>query len=107
MGPAELAKRLGIRSASATALVDRLVVSGHVSRTPHPADRRRIALAQTPLSDARTTAALAPMLIEIEAAAQRLTEGEAAAVTRFLGEAAQAMRNYARGVDAPSAQSEG
>jgi DNA-binding MarR family transcriptional regulator len=106
IGPAELAKRLGIRSASATALVDRLEESGHLYRTANPADRRRIALTQTPLSGAKTMAALAPMLAEIEAAAQRLTPSETEVVTRFLAEAAQAMRNYARGVDKPGAQSE-
>lgn len=106
MGPAELAKRLGIRTASATALVDRLEASGHLSRKAHPADRRRIALTQTELSGAKIMAAMAPMLAEIESAAQRLTESEAAAVTRFLAEAAQAMRNYAKGPDPQGAQSE-
>jgi DNA-binding MarR family transcriptional regulator len=106
MGPAELAKLLGIRSASATALVDRLEASGHLSRTAHPADRRRIALTQTPFSGATVMAAMGPMLAEIEAAAQRLTPTEAAVVTSFLGEAAQAMHNYAQGIEGPSAQSE-
>jgi hypothetical protein len=51
-------------------------------------------------------AALAPMVAEIEAAAQRLTESEAAAVTRFLDEAAQAMRRYPQGLDRQGGQSE-
>ena len=44
LGPVELGHRLGIRSASATALVDRLEQSGHVHREPRPDDRRRVAL---------------------------------------------------------------
>ena len=44
LGPVELGHRLGIRSASATALVDRLEQSGHLRREARPDDRRRVAL---------------------------------------------------------------
>ncbi len=97
LGPVELGHRLGIRSASATALVDRLEQSGHVRREPRGDDRRRVALVTSDHSAEQVLAALLPLLIDIDAAAARLTEDEAAAVTRFLGEAAEAMRRYARG----------
>lgn len=97
LGPVELGHRLGIRSASATALVDRLEQSGHVRRQPRPDDRRRVALVASEQSAQQVLAALSPLLTDIDAAAARLTEAEAAAVTRFLGEAAEAMRRYARG----------
>ena len=97
LGPVELGHRLGIRSASATALVDRLEQSGHVRRQSRPDDRRRIALVPTETSGIEVMAALAPLLQDIDAAAARLSDTEAAAVTRFLTEAAAAMRNYARG----------
>ncbi len=97
LGPVELGHRLGIRSASATALVDRLEQSGHVRRQPRPDDRRRVALVASEHSARQVLAALSPLLADIDAAAARLTEGEATAVTRFLGEAADAMRRYARG----------
>lgn len=97
LGPVELGHRLGIRSASATALVDRLEQSGHVRREPRPDDRRRVALVPSENSATQVLGALAPLLADIDAAAARLTEAEAAAVTRFLSEAAAAMRNYARG----------
>ena len=42
MGPTELARALHITTASATAMVDRLVRAGHVVREPHPEDRRRM-----------------------------------------------------------------
>ena len=99
IGPVELGQRLGIRSASATALVDRLEHSGHVRRQPHPDDRRRVTLVPSEQAAVRTMAAMAPMLAGIEAAAARLTDAEREAVTRFLTEAAEAMRGYARGAD--------
>ena len=97
IGPVELGQRLGIRSASATALVDRLEHSGHVSRLPHPDDRRRVTLVPSEQAAVLTMAAMAPMLAGIEAAVARLTEAERDIVTRFLTEAAEAMRAYARG----------
>ena len=99
LGPVELGHRLGIRSASATALVDRLEQSGHVRREPRPDDRRRVALVPSEHSEMQVLSALAPLLVDINAAAARLTEAEAAAVTRFLTEAAAAMRRYAHGTD--------
>ena len=99
LGPVELGHRLGIRSASATALVDRLEQSGHVRREPRPDDRRRVALVPSEHSHTQVLSALAPLLVDIDAAAARLTEQEAAAVTRFLTEAAAAMRRYAHGAD--------
>ncbi len=97
LGPVELGHRLGIRSASATALVDRLEQSGHVRREPRPDDRRRVALVPSEHSGLQVLSALAPLLADIDAAAARLSEPEAVAVTQFLTDAAEAMRNYARG----------
>jgi len=97
IGPVELGQRLGIRSASATALVDRLERSGHVRRESHPDDRRRVALVPSEQAAVRTMAAMAPLLAGIEAAAARLTDSERDAATRFLTEVAEAMRNYASG----------
>jgi DNA-binding MarR family transcriptional regulator len=96
LGPVELGNRLGIRSASATTLVDRLVQAGHVERTPHPGDRRRIALQVTDRAFTEVLAALDPMLTGIERAVGRLTPEQAAATTAFLREVAGVMREYAR-----------
>ncbi len=38
--PKDIAREVGISSASTTKLVDRLVESGHLIRVPHPRDRR-------------------------------------------------------------------
>ena len=95
LGPGELASRLGIRSASATALVDRLEAAGHVRRVPHPSDRRRGRWRSPSAAAEEVRSALSPLLREIEAVANRLTPAEAAATTRFLREVAAVMRAYA------------
>lgn len=38
--PKDIAREVGISSASTTKLVDRLVAGGHLVRVPHPSDRR-------------------------------------------------------------------
>jgi DNA-binding MarR family transcriptional regulator len=45
--PRELSARLRISSASTTKLLDRLTASGHLSRSPHPTDRRSVVLRST------------------------------------------------------------
>lgn len=44
----EIADHLGISSASTTKLLDRLEAGGHIRRTPHPTDRRAIAVVVSP-----------------------------------------------------------
>jgi DNA-binding MarR family transcriptional regulator len=95
LGPAEVGQRLGMASAGATALVDRLERAGHVSRSPHPRDRRRQVLTVTPGSRNQTWTALQPLLLDLTAAAGELSAPEAAAVVRFLQAAAKAMERYA------------
>lgn len=94
LGPVELGHRLGIRSASATALVDRLEQAGHVRREPHPTDRRRQTLHPTDTAAAAAAAALRPMLVDLERAAGRLTPEQAETVTAFLDEVIAGMRRY-------------
>lgn len=40
----DLAEHLGVSSASVTKLLDRLERGGHIRRTPHPTDRRALAI---------------------------------------------------------------
>ncbi len=46
--PGAIAEHLGISTASTTKLLDRLERAGHVTREPHPTDRRALAIAVTP-----------------------------------------------------------
>src|SRR5688500_14539379 len=66
-GTRELADLLGVRSPSATALVDRLEAAGLVRRVPHGTDRRRVSVEPTDHGRARTGAVLAPLLTELDA----------------------------------------
>lgn len=94
LGPVELGNRLGIRSASATTLVDRLVQAGHVARTPHPHDRRRLSLQVTESAVGEVLEALRPMLVGVDRAVARLTPEQAEATTAFLREVGEVMREY-------------
>lgn len=94
LGTVELGNRLGIRSASAAVLVDRLVTAGHLTRSPDPSDRRRVVLAATEHAHHEIRTALAPLLADIDALADRLSPDEAATVLSFLTGAAAAMRAY-------------
>lgn len=95
LGPTELGHRLGIQSASSTALVDRLEAAGHAQRVRHPTDRRRQTVVATDHARSQLLDALAPLFGSIERAAARLTPEQAAAATVFLTEVAEAMREYA------------
>lgn len=62
LGPAEIARRLDMTTASATALVDRLEGAwwGHVVRTQVAGDRRRRAVQVTPSGQREAFAVLRP-----------------------------------------------
>lgn len=100
MGTVELGRRLGIRSASATVLVDRLVAAGHLTREPDPADRRRVTLAATEHARTEVRAALAPVLDDVDALVGRLDDQQAATVLAFLVDVATVMREYAATAEA-------
>ncbi len=96
MGPVELGNALGIRSASATALVDRLETAGHVQRHRHPTDRRRQVVVPTDSARRDVIGVLAPLLADLDALAVELSEDEAVVVERYLRGVAEAMRRYSQ-----------
>ena len=97
LGPVELGNRLGMRSASATALVDRMVAAGHLERTPDPRDRRRVALRATDHAREEVRLALTPLVDSITEIAGRLDDNQARTVLDFLLEVTDAMHDYALG----------
>jgi len=97
LGPVELGHRLGMRSASATALVDRLAAAGHVERVRDPGDRRRITVVPTPHAHEEAGAAVGPLLEALHAAAAALAPAERAVVVRYLREVREALRAYSAG----------
>lgn len=100
LGPVELGNRLGIRSASATTLVDRLEQSGHVERRRHAADRRRLVVVPTAAGEAAALEAFAPVIAALHAAADDLTAKERAAVARYLQRVTGALEAYSAGQEA-------
>lgn len=82
--PKELAARLGMTSASMTALVDRMVASGYITRDPHPSDRRAIILHPTRGADDEVRHTLGRMHERMIQIAESLSPGDARAVLDFL-----------------------
>jgi len=103
VGPVELGHRLGMRSASATVLVDRLEKAGHVDRLPHPDDRRRIRLAVTATARQELLQALAPLTRPVDELAAQLRPEDARVAAQFLREVAQVFRAYAEEAVTPRA----
>jgi DNA-binding MarR family transcriptional regulator len=84
LGPSELARRLQLSTGAVTALVDRLVSSGHAIRTPHPSDRRRIVVTRTAKASEALAVAAAPLARQIGQLAESLSDAERQVVGRFL-----------------------
>jgi DNA-binding MarR family transcriptional regulator len=84
MTPSELGRELGLTSGGTTALIQRLERAGHLTREPHPTDRRSVRLTLTPEIARRATDALAPMVQAIDALTEALPAADRATVARFL-----------------------
>lgn len=91
-GPGELARHLGVTSAAASGIVDRLVARGHVERRPHEQDRRRTAVVLTDSGRAEVVGHLMPMFAALDELDRSLSDDERAAVERYLEGAIEAVR---------------
>lgn len=94
LGPAELGHLLGIRSASATALVDRLEEAGHVERRPHPTDRRRLVVEPTRHAVEEVLGMIRPLVASLDAVAEELTPDERRVVARYLRRVSEVLGSY-------------
>ncbi|KHL15147.1 UNVERIFIED_CONTAM: hypothetical protein LK11_22810 [Mumia flava] len=90
LGPNEIGERLGVSSAATTQIVDRLTGHGHVTRDPHPSDRRRRVVTLTDSGRAEVIAEIAPMIEGLVAADAELDEAEREIVARYLRSAIEA-----------------
>ncbi|KAA9166384.1 winged helix-turn-helix transcriptional regulator [Amycolatopsis acidicola] len=86
LGVVELGNRLGIRSASATVLVDRLTAAGHLERVPHETDRRRITVRPTDAARTDALEALGPLVPKILEVVGKLDADSAEEILVFLQE---------------------
>jgi DNA-binding MarR family transcriptional regulator len=84
--PSDLARRLGISTAAATVMVDRLTALGHVHREPHAHDRRKVVVVPTPASVQAAFETLAPMFSGVARVTAQLPEADHEVVTNFLSE---------------------
>ncbi|WP_052160916.1 MarR family winged helix-turn-helix transcriptional regulator [Kocuria marina] len=94
MGPTELAHALHITTASATAVVDRLVRAGHVVREPVEGDRRRMTVRAVTSSRERTREHVVPVIGMVEDEVDALDEPGREAVLRFLSGTASRLEEY-------------
>ncbi|MFD1824756.1 MarR family winged helix-turn-helix transcriptional regulator [Mumia zhuanghuii] len=95
MGVGDLAHNLGIRSASATVAVDRLVSSGHMERASHPTDKRRTSLVPTDSAYTDAARAAAPLITAIRSLTGELDDEVADQIHVFLAEAIDLLRGFA------------
>lgn len=84
--PVELGAHLDIKSSSVTAMLDRLAASGHITRHPHPQDRRSLTLRATPGADEEVRHTLAAMHRRMLEVASGLDPRASAAVAGFLAQ---------------------
>jgi DNA-binding MarR family transcriptional regulator len=95
LGPSELARRLGISTASATIAIDRLVALGHVTREPNPHDRRGVLVVPQEASRAQAMARLMPMIMGVDAQLDHFSADEQDAITRYLRRVVDLYREHA------------
>lgn len=82
--PGAIAAHLGISTASTTKLLDRLERGGHITRSPHPSDRRALAIAITPQTRRSAIETVGRQHARRFIAAARLSSEEREIVRRFL-----------------------
>lgn len=80
----DLAQALGMKPASASALVDRLSKDGYIQRVPHPEDRRSVGIEVLGETDREVRATLSGMHARMMQATESLTEEERAGAAKFL-----------------------
>ncbi len=84
LSPTEIARRLDVTTAAATVIVDRLVAVGHVSRQPHPRDRRGVLVVPAPASIDRAMARILPLIAGVDRALDGFDDDQQAAITEYL-----------------------
>jgi DNA-binding MarR family transcriptional regulator len=107
--PSAIAAHLGISSASTTKLLDRLEAGGHIMRTPHPNDRRALAITVTEETREAAMQTVGRLQAKRFHAAARLTSEERATVIRFLDDMTDqiSIRNEAWTNEANAAAAQG
>ncbi|MEW2459893.1 MarR family winged helix-turn-helix transcriptional regulator [Microbacterium sp. K41] len=82
--PSGIAHHLGVSTAATTKLLDRLEKGGHIRRSPHPTDRRALAITITPETRHAAMETVGRQQAKRFYAAARLSSAERDVVIRFL-----------------------
>lgn len=91
-GPSELARHLGVTTAAASGIVDRLAARGHVERVPHPDDGRRTRVVPTESGRREVFGHLMPMFSGLAELDRSLSADEREVVDRYLLTVIEAIR---------------
>jgi len=82
--PSVLARRLALSAAAMTAVVDRLVAFGHVTRSPNPTDRRGVLVNATPASVERALNRVMPVAIAIDGVLDEFDDAQQDVIALYL-----------------------
>lgn len=82
--PTELSRRLGVSTAAMSLVIDRLEAAGHVSRQPHPTDRRKVVVTASAPAREAAYRQTDPLIEGVTRLAAALTPQERATVAMFL-----------------------
>lgn len=93
MGPVDLSRELGVTSAAASGIVDRLAGHGHAERVADQQDRRRTQVHITESGRREVLGLLMPMFVALDSLDSALTDDERGVVTRYLQGAIAAMKS--------------
>lgn len=93
LSPTEIARRLGVTTAAATVIVDRLTSAGHVRREPHPTDRRAVVVVPEPASIVQAMDRILPLIRGVDSALDDFIPAEQAAITEYLRRVAAVYRD--------------
>jgi DNA-binding MarR family transcriptional regulator len=91
--PGEISRHLGISTASTTALIDRLVASGHAERAPHPQDRRARIVVLTEKARRDFFAHFGHRLAAMRTLAASYEDEQLALINDFLARLGEALRD--------------
>lgn len=95
--PGQLARYLGISSASVTKMIDRLIEGEHVARRPHPTDRRSWCIEVTGPTHLMARQQVGRHHAQRFEVAREFTDAEREVIIRFLARTSDAMEDSMNG----------
>ncbi|MDX1889384.1 MarR family winged helix-turn-helix transcriptional regulator [Mycolicibacterium sp. 050158] len=90
----QLGQRIGVSGAAITYLVERMVASGHLSREPHPADRRKVLLRYGERGSAVARSFFTPLGQHMEAELRDFSTAELTTAHRVLAAVLESLRVF-------------